>query len=302
LDLLGIKKEISFIYADISEFKQVELIIKKIKPKIFFNLAAQSFVAYSFNNPEYTDKINNSAVINILESIRLFSPSTKFYQASSSEMFGDTNKSKAKLNENSKFNPVSPYAISKLSAYFYTRFYRSGFGIFASNGILFNHEGPLRGEQFVTKKIIKGLIHFLHSGEPLHLGNIYSKRDWGDAEEYTKLMYKIMLLNKPNDFVVATGKAYSIKEFINLACSRLELKIKWTGSGVSEKATNAKGKPVILIKKNFFRPHDVTFLLGDSLKIKKYLKWEPSGNTLIKLIDNMIEFEQKNYDKKNSSL
>lgn len=302
LDLLGIKKYISFIHADLSEFKQIELTIKKIKPKMFFNLGAQSFVTYSFNNPEYTDKINSSAVINILESIRLYSPATKFYQASSSEMYGDTNKSKIKLNENSKFNPVSPYAISKLSAYYYTRYYRSGYGIFASNGILFNHEGPLRGDQFVTKKIIKGLINFLHSGEPIHLGNIYSKRDWGDAEDYVKLMYKILLLKKPNDFVVATGKTYSIKQFINLACKCLGIKIKWIGHGISERAITSTGKPVIIIKKKFFRPHDVTFLLGDSSKAKKFLKWNQNKKGLRNLIEKMINFEKKYYDFKNTKM
>jgi GDPmannose 4,6-dehydratase len=184
LDFLGIKNSINFVHLDITEYKQVDSLIKKLKPKMFFNLAAQSFVTYSFDNPTYTDTVNSTSVISILESIRISSPHTKFYQASSSEMYGDIKDlNNKKLNENSRFNPVSPYAISKLSAYFYTRMYRSAYNIFASNGILFNHESPLRGEQFVTKKIVKGLINFKKTGTPVYLGNIYSRRDWGDGDE-----------------------------------------------------------------------------------------------------------------------
>tara|TARA_A100001015_G_C15018014_1_gene726479 strand:- start:141 stop:1187 length:1047 start_codon:yes stop_codon:yes gene_type:complete len=302
LDFLGITKKIKFIHLDLSEFKQIDYLIKKLKPKMFFNLAAQSFVKYSFNNPEYTDKINNASVINILESIRLNSPKTKFYQASTSEMYGDIKHLNKKiLNEESKFNPVSPYAISKLSAFYYTRLYRSGYGIFASNGILFNHEGPLRGEQFVTKKIIKGLINFLNTGQPVYLGNIYSKRDWGDAEDYVDMMYKILCLKKSNDFVIATGKAYSIKEFINMTCKYLNLKIKWVGSGLSERAITEKKKSVIIVKKSLFRPHDVTYLLGDSSKAQKLIGWKPKNN-IKKMIKKMIEFEKNNYDKQNSKM
>ena len=302
LNILGIKNKIKFIYSDLSEFKQIDYLIKKLKPKMFFNLAAQSFVTYSFNNPEYTDKINNASVINILESIRLSSPKTKFYQASTSEMYGDVKNLKKKiLNEETKFNPISPYAISKLSAFYYTKFYRSGYGIFASNGILFNHEGPLRGDQFVTKKIVKGLINFIQSGKPVSLGNLYSKRDWGDAEDYVDMMYRILCLKKSNDFVVATGKAHSIKEFINITCKYLNIKIKWVGSGLSEKAITEKNRSVIIVKKSLFRPHDVTYLLGDSSKAQKIIGWKPKSN-LKKMIKKMIEFERKNYDDQNSKM
>jgi GDPmannose 4,6-dehydratase len=290
LDYFGIKKDINFINLDLSEHKQIDLIIKKLKPSIFFNLAAQSFVAYSFNNPEYTDLINNTSVINILESIKISSPKTRFYQASSSEMYGDVKYLKAKnLDENSKFNPVSPYAISKLSAYYYTRLYRSSYNVFASNGILFNHESPLRGEQFVTKKIVKGLVNFKKNGNTLYLGNLYAKRDWGDAEEYVEMMYKIMTLNKPDDFVISTGKTYSIKDFVNMVCKSLNLRIKWIGSGLNEKAINSKHKIVVSIKKSLFRPHDVNYLLGNCLKAKKYLSWKPSK--IDKLIKKMVDHE-----------
>lgn len=290
LDYLGVKKFINFIPLDLSEHKQIDRTIRQLKPKFFFNLAAQSFVAYSFDNPTYTDLTNNTAVLNILESIRISSPKTRFYQASSSEMFGDVqflnNKS---LNENTKFNPVSPYAISKLSAYFYTRMYRSAYRIFASNGILFNHESPLRGEQFVTKKIVRGLLHFKTSGDPLYLGNIYSKRDWGDAEDYVEMMYKIMIINKPDDFVISTGKSYSVKQFVNMVCKYIDLPIKWVGLGINEKAISLKNKTIVSVKKSLFRPHDVNYLLGDCLKARKYLGWKPKG--IDQLIKKMVEYE-----------
>jgi len=293
LDFLGIKKDINFVHLDLTEYKQVDFLIKKLKPRMFFNLAAQSFVAYSFDNPTYTDSVNNTSVINILESIRISSPDTKFYQASSSEMYGDIKDlNDKKLNENSRFNPVSPYAISKLSAYFYTRMYRSAYNIFASNGILFNHESPLRGEQFVTKKVVKGLINFQRTETPVYLGNIYSRRDWGDAEEYVEMMYKILCLKKPDDFVISTGKNYSIKEFINIVCKCINLPIKWVGTGLSERAISADKKSIVIIKKSLFRPHDVTYLLGDCKKAKRFLGWNPKNN-LKKLVDKMIRFESE---------
>jgi GDPmannose 4,6-dehydratase len=206
-------------------------------------------------------------------------------------MFGDVQFLKnKKLNENAKFNPVSPYAISKLSAYFYTRMYRSAYRVFSSNGILFNHESPLRGEQFVTKKIVRGLVHFKKSGDPLHLGNLYSKRDWGDAEDYVKMMYKIMTINKPDDFVISTGKNYSIKQFVNMVCKHIDLPIKWIGSGLNEKAISIKNKTVVSIKKSLFRPHDVNYLLGDCSKAKKYLGWKPKN--IDQLIKKMVEYEK----------
>ena len=290
LEFLKIKNYIKFISLDISENKQIDSIIRKIKPEIFYNLAAQSFVGYSFDNPLYTDMINNSSVINILESIRISSPKTKFYQASTSEMYGDIKFLKSKnLNENSKFNPVSPYAISKLSAYYYARLYRYAYKLFCSNGILFNHESPLRGEEFVTKKIVRGLVEFVNKGSILYLGNIYSKRDWGNAEDYVKMMHKIMQLNKPDDFVIATGKNYTIKEFVNMVCNKLNIKIKWTGKGIDEKAIDSKGKVVVKIKKSLLRPHDVNFLLGDASKAKKLLGWKPK--TIGNLVDEMIKHE-----------
>ena len=302
LDFLKIRKLVKFISLDISEYKQIDTIIRKIRPEIFYNLSAQSFVGYSFDNPLYTDMINNTSVINILESIRVSSPKTRFYQASTSEMYGDVKLSKnknKKLNEDSKFNPVSPYAISKLSAYYYTKLYRHAYKLFCCNGILFNHESPLRGEEFVTKKIVKGIVEFINQGTTLYLGNIYSMRDWGNAEDYVKMMHKIMKLNKANDFVIATGKNYTIKEFVNMVCKKLNVKIKWRGKGVNEAAFDDRGNAVVKIKKTLFRPHDVNYLLGDASKAKKLLGWKPK--TINNLVDEMVNHELYMHSNKNKN-
>ena len=295
LEFLNIKNKVNYINLDLSEHLKIIEIIRKIKPKYFFNLAAQSFVTYAYDNPIYTDQINNQSVINILEAIRQFSKKTKFYQASSSEMYGLNDRNLKKLNENSHFNPISPYSIAKLSSYYYVRMYRNSFNMFASNGILFNHESPLRGEQFVTKKIVKGLteIKFNKKKDPLKLGNIYSRRDWGHAKDYVEMMYRILNYKKADDFVISSGKQFSIKEFINLVCKKLNMPIKWRGKGLKERALNNKNKVIIEISKKLFRPLDVVYLLGDSSKAKKNLKWKPSKN-INPLINDMVDHEIKN--------
>lgn len=292
LEYFGIKNKIKFINSDLSEYQKITTIIKKIKPTYFFNLGAQSFVTFSYDNPIYTDNINNVSVINILESIKNFSNKTRFYQASSSEMYGLNESNEKKLNEKTHFNPISPYSIAKLSAYYYTRMYRNSYNIFASNGILFNHESPLRGQQFVTKKIISNIVRikFNIQKTPLVLGNIYSRRDWGHAEDYVQMMYKILTFKKPDDFVIASEKQYSIKEFINIVCSKLNLKIFWSGKGMQEKACIKNGKTVVKISKKFFRPSDVIYLLGDSSKAKKHLNWK-AKKTISYLVSDMINFE-----------
>ncbi len=296
LEYLNIKNKINFINLDLSEHLKLIEAIRKIKPKFFFNLAAQSFVTYAYDNPIYTDQINNQSVINILEAIRQFSKQTRFYQASSSEMYGLNERNQKILNEKSHFNPISPYSIAKLSSYYYVKMYRNSFNMFASNGILFNHESPLRGEQFVTKKIIAALtaIKFNKNKSILKLGNIYSRRDWGHAKDYVEMMYKILNYKKPDDFVIASGKQYSIKEFINLVCKKLKMKIKWIGKGINEKAIDENNRTIIEISKKFFRPLDVVYLLGDSSKAKKLLKWRPKKNIDF-LIQDMINYEMNKY-------
>jgi len=298
LEFLKIKDKINYLNLDLSEHLKIIEIIRKIKPKYFFNLAAQSFVTYAYDNPIYTDQINNQSVINILEAIRQFSKKTKFYQASSSEMYGLNEKNQKKLNERSHFNPISPYSIAKLSSYYYVRMYRNSFNMFASNGILFNHESPLRGEQFVTKKIVKALteIKFNKKKDSLKLGNIYSRRDWGHARDYVKMMYKVLNHKKPDDFVISSEKQYSIKEFINLVCKKLNMPIKWVGKGLKERALDNKNKIIIEISKKFFRPLDVVYLLGDSSKAKKELGWKPNKN-INPLINDMINYEINNLNE-----
>ena len=295
LDFLNIKNQINYINLDLSEHLKIIEIIRKIKPKYFFNLAAQSFVTYAYDNPIYTDQINNQSVINMLEAIRQFSKKTKFYQASSSEMYGLNERNLKKLNEKSHFNPISPYSIAKLSSYHYVRMYRNSFKMFASNGILFNHESPLRGEKFVTKKIVKALteIKFKKKKTSLKLGNIYSRRDWGHAKDYVEMMYRILNHNKADDFVISSEKQFSIKEFINLVCKKLNMPIKWHGKGLKEKAFDNKNNAIIEISKKFFRPLDVVYLLGDSSKAKNKLKWKPNKN-INPLINDMINYEINN--------
>ncbi len=292
LEYFNIKNKVKLISSDLSEFYKISNIIKKIKPDYFFNLAAQSYVTFSYDNPFYTDNVNNTAVINILESIRNYSKKTKFYQASSSEMYGRNEFNEKKLNEKSKFNPISPYSIAKLSAFFHTKHYRNSFNIFASNGILFNHESPLRGDQFVTKKIVSNLVRIKYKlqKEPLILGNIYSRRDWGHAKDYVEMMYKILNYKKADDFVISSEKQYSIKDFVNLTCKYLNIKIQWQGKGLLESAKDINGRKIIKISKKFMRPTDVVYLLGDSSKSKKLLKWKKKHN-LEFLIKDMIEYE-----------
>ena len=297
LEILNIKDKIEYINLDLSEHLRIIEVIKKIKPKYFFNLAAQSFVKYAYDNPIYTDQVNNQSVINILEAIRQFSKKTRFYQASTSEMYGLNERNEKKLNEKSHFNPISPYSIAKLSAYHHVRMYRNSYNIFASNGILFNHESPLRGEQFVTKKIVKALteIKFNKKKDTLKLGNIYSRRDWGHAKDYVNMMYKILIHKKADDFVISSEKQFSIKEFIILVCKKLNMPIKWQGKGLKEKVLY-NNKIIIEILKEFFRPNDVIYLLGDSSKAKKVLKWKPNKNINL-LIDDMVNFEINNLKK-----
>ena len=197
-----------------------------------------------------------------------------------------------KLNENSKFNPISPYAIAKLSSYHYTRMYRKSYNIFAANGILFNHESPLRGEQFVTKKIIKGLVEILNGKKkkPIYLGNIYARRDWGHAKDYVEAIYKIMNYKNADDYVIATKKNYSVKEFINLTAKNLGIKIFWSGKGLKEKAKDENGKILIGISNKFFRPLEINELVGDTFKANKKLKWKPKEN-INHLVKDMIKYE-----------
>tara|TARA_B100000900_G_scaffold272898_2_gene233125 strand:+ start:5575 stop:6615 length:1041 start_codon:yes stop_codon:yes gene_type:complete len=290
---LDIHKKTNFYlhYGDLTDSLSVLKIIKDIKPNEIYNLGAQSHVGVSFKVPEYTANVNALGTLRILDSIMTLGikDKVKFYQAGTSEMFGA---SKPPQKENTNFYPRSPYAAAKLYAHWITINYREAYNVFACNGILFNHESPLRGETFVTKKIVTALckISILKKGK-LYLGNLYSKRDWGHAEDYVLAMWKMLQQKKPNDYVIASGKQYSVKYFVNLICEILKMNIKWKGKGINEKAY-LNGRAIISIDKRYFRPTEVDSLLGNSKKARKELKWKPIHN-IKSLAKDMVSEELK---------
>ena len=271
-------------YGDLTDGLSINQLIHNINPTEIYNLAAQSHVAVSFELPEYTMMTNAMGTIKILNAIRTINPKIRFYQAGTSEMFGA---SPPPQSEKTPFYPRSPYAVSKLSAHWMTINYREAYNIYACNGILFNHESPVRGETFVTQKIIKGLINIKKGKqEKLYLGNLYVKRDWGHAEDYVKAMWLMLQQKKPKDFIIATGKQYTVKDFINLSAKKLDISLIWKGKKLNEKAY-FKNKPIIEIDIKYFRPTEVESLKGSSLKARKELKWKPKHN-IMTLIEEMI--------------
>ena len=281
-------------YGDITDSLSVSSVIKKTKPDEIYNLAAQSHVAVSFEVPEYTANADALGALRILEAIKFhkLEKKTKFYQAGTSEMYGKVQSSPQ--NEKTSFYPLSPYGVAKLYAHWITKNYREAYNIYACNGILFNHESPRRGETFVTKKIVSALCRIKENKQKkLYLGNLNSKRDWGHAKDYCLAMWKILQQKKPDDYVIATGKQYSIKQFINLTAKKLKMKINWRGKGIKEKGYNENGKVIIECDKNYLRPLDVNTLLGDAKKARYKLKWKPSIK-IETLIEEMIEHEYNN--------
>ena len=278
-------------YGDITDSLSVTRLINQIKPNEIYNLAAQSHVAVSFEVPEYTANADAIGTLRILEAIKFhgMQKKTKFYQAGTSEMYGKVQK--IPQDEKTEFYPQSPYGVAKLYAHWITKNYREAYKIFACNGILFNHESPRRGETFVTKKIVSALCKIKEGKQTkLYLGNLYAKRDWGHARDYCLAMWKMMQQKEPEDYVIATGIQYSIKEFINLTAKKLDFKIIWKGKGIKEKGFNKNGKVVIECDKNYLRPLDVNTLLGDAKKARKKLKWKPTVS-IETLIDEMIDHE-----------
>ena len=274
--------------------------IRKIQPDEIYNLAAQSHVAVSFETAEYTTNVNALGTLRLLESIRILEleNKTKFYQASSSELYGKVMKSPQ--NEETPFYPRSPYAVAKLYAYWITVNYREAYGIFACNGILFNHESPKRGETFVTRKITLALSRIACGLQDcLYLGNLDAKRDWGHAKDFIEMQWLMLQQELPDDYVISTGIQYSVRDFINLAAKFLNLNIEWNGKGIKEVGLYNK-KPIIKIDKNYFRPTEVETLLGDSKKAHKILGWKPkiSFQELVKeMIDQDLQLaiREKNY-------
>jgi GDPmannose 4,6-dehydratase len=266
-------------YGDITDSTSVSTIIKLVQPNEIYNLAAQSHVSVSFEVPEYTANADALGALRILEAIKFhnFIKKTKFYQAGTSEMFGKVQQ--IPQNEKTSFYPRSPYGVAKLYAHWVTINYREAYNIFACNGILFNHESPVRGETFVTRKIVIALCKIkLNLQKKLFIGNLYAKRDWGHAKEYVVAMWKMLQQKKPDDYVIATGRQYSVKDFINFASSELKIKITWKGKGINEKGYDQKGNCIIECDSSYFRPLEVDTLLGDARKARKILKWNPKIN------------------------
>lgn len=283
------KRNFYLHYGDVTDSLSVLKNIASIKPNEIYNLSAQSHVKVSFDVPEYTANVDAIGALRILDAIKSLKmeKKVKYYQAGTSEMFGA---SKPPQSEKTNFYPRSPYAAAKLYAHWITINYREAYGIFACNGILFNHESPIRGETFVTKKIVSALCKIINNNQKkLYLGNLYAKRDWGHARDYVVAMWKMLQTKKPDDYVIATGQQYSVKEFINFTAKELGIQIKWKGSGVNEKGY-WNNKCIIEIDKEYFRPTEVNSLKGDSSKARKILGWKPITN-IKSLIKEMIEFE-----------
>lgn len=261
-------------YGDLSDGSNLSRLIEKIKPDEIYHLGAQSHVRVSFDMPEYTSDVTGLGTLRLLDAIRESGIKTKFYQASSSEMYGKA--VELPLKETTAFHPRSPYGVAKVFAYWITKNYRESYGLFAVNGILFNHESPRRGETFVTRKITRGLVRVkLGIDHKLYLGNLDAKRDWGYAKDYVEGMWRMLQVKKPDDFILATGKAHSVREFVELSAKLLHIDLLWKGQGVNEKGIDKKtGKTIIEIDPRYFRPAEVDILIGDPTKAKRILKWK----------------------------
>ncbi len=292
INKLNLKKKIIFEKLNINNSSQISKLLKKYKINEFYNLASQSYVDKSFKHPLKTTKINALGVLQILEEIKNRKLKIKFYQASSSEMFGNSKSNKQ--SEKTRFDPESPYAISKLFSHYITLYYRKTHKLFAVSGILFNHESPLRQNKFVISKIINGLIKVKKKEKIIiELGNINIKRDWGYSKEYVVQMWKMLQTKNPDDYIIATGESHSLKDLINYATAYLNIRTKWIGKGLKTKLINLENDKVIVkINKKFFRPSDIKSTKGNISKAKKNLKWKPKVN-LKKLIKILIDEKLK---------
>lgn len=274
-------------HGDLTDSTNLIRIIKDVEPDEIYNLAAMSHVAVSFETPEYTANADAIGALRILEAIRLlgFEKKTKFYQASTSELYGLVQETPQK--ETTPFYPRSPYAVAKLYAYWITVNYREAYGIYACNGILFNHESPIRGETFVTRKITRALARIkLGLQECLYLGNLDAKRDWGHARDFVEMQWLMLQQDKPEDFVIATGKQYSVRDFVNIAAEEIGLNITWQGQGIEEVGM-VNHKVIVKVDKRYFRPAEVETLLGDPTKAKEKLGWSPK-TTFRELVSEMV--------------
>jgi len=285
-------------YGDMTDASSLINTVRQIQPDEIYNLAAQSHVAVSFEEPEYTANTDALGTLRLLETIRILGleKKTRFYQASTSELFGKVQETPQK--ETTSFYPRSPYAAAKLYAYWITVNYREAYGIYACNGILFNHESPLRGETFVTRKITRGLARIkLNLQDCLFLGNLDAKRDWGHAKDYVKMQWLMLQQEQPEDYVIATGEQHSVREFVEIAAQELGMSIHWEGSGVEEKGYDEVTKRyIVAVDPRYFRPTEVDTLLGDASKAKKQLGWKPQIS-FRELVTEMVREDLKDAER-----
>ena len=280
-------------YGDLTDSSNLIRIIQQVQPDEIYNLAAMSHVAVSFESPEYAADVDGLGTLRILEAIRILGleKKTKFYQASTSELYGLVQETPQ--TETTPFYPRSPYAVAKMYAYWITVNYREAHGIYACNGILFNHESPLRGETFVTRKITRALARIkLGLQETLYLGNLNALRDWGHAKDYVEMQWMMLQQEVAEDFVIATGVQYSVRDFVNSAAKELDIDITWKGDGVDEKGYDANGKCIVQVDEKYFRPTEVETLLGDPSKAKQKLGWTPKI-TFDELVAEMVREDYK---------
>ncbi len=302
-------KSLILHHGDMTDSSSLIAIMSKVEPDEIYNLAAQSHVAVSFEEPEYTANSDGLGVLRMLEAIRILGleNKTKFYQSSTSELFGLVKDSPQ--NEETPFHPRSPYGVAKMYGHWITKNYREAYGIFASNGILFNHESPRRGETFVTRKITRAFADILHGSKlPIYLGNLSAKRDWGHAKDYVEAQWLVLQHDKPDDFVIATGFQYSVRDFVNSVAKHIGIELKWEGVGKNEvgvvennlsknKILNSWiGKEIIKVDERYFRPAEVDTLLGDASKAERVLGWKPKI-TFDQLVSEMIENDIFNHEK-----
>ena len=284
-------------YGDLTDSTNLIRIIQQVQPDEIYNLAAMSHVAVSFESPEYTANADGIGTLRILEAIRILGleKKTRFYQASTSELYGLVQETPQK--ETTPFYPRSPYAVAKMYAYWITVNYREAYGIYACNGILFNHESPVRGETFVTRKITRALARIkLNLQDCLYLGNMDSLRDWGHAKDYVEMQWLMLQQEQPEDFVIATGVQYSVRQFVDAAANELGIQITWQGEGVEETGTDQHGKIIVKVDPRYFRPTEVETLLGDPTKAKEKLGWTPT-TSFAELVAEMVREDLKSAER-----
>lgn len=288
-------KKIYLVYGDLTDSLNVTRIIKEIEPDEIYNLAAQSHVAVSFDEPEYTANADGVGTLRILEAVRILGlgEKTRIYQASTSELYGKVEE--IPQTENTPFHPRSPYAVAKMYAFWITKHYREAYHLFASNGILFNHESERRGETFVTRKITLAAARIAQGlQDKLYLGNLSSKRDWGYAKDYVECMWRILQHQEAEDFVVATGETKTVREFCTLAFRYAGIELEWDGTGIDEKGIDKKtGRVFVEVSREFFRPAEVDLLLGNPEKAKRELHWDPRQTTFEALVQLMVKHDME---------